>query len=286
LPQLDGHSLIEVELSAQQNRSPHVTHIDPGAVVENAECLAGRLHLTLSGDCVASASIAGSSQLFMPGTTRVFSGQTEQLLVDAAATVETFQAELALIPSSGWVEATVSCWDSPGEVHRIWQERASECDVSVTHDMGALDPGSWCAILVNGQRIGNYRADSSGRISFAWTPGCPLATFEATGDTTLTAAGGEDRPVVPVSLANRPNPFSSHTSIAFRLPRSGRVRLRIYAIDGRLVRDLLDQAETEGPHTVLWDGLDQSRNPVSSGVYFCRLELPGRVESRRIAMIR
>ena len=85
---------------------------------------------------------------------------------------------------------------------------------------------------------------------------------------------------------NQPNPFSPETRIAYELPQAGRAELRIYAVNGRLVRTLVEAELEAGPHTVVWDGLDESGRAVSSGVYFYVLATPGVEESRKMLLLR
>jgi len=87
-------------------------------------------------------------------------------------------------------------------------------------------------------------------------------------------------------LQNQPNPFCPETRIAFAMPRDGRVELRIYSVDGRLVRTLADEERLAGPHSVVWDGTDESGRAVSSGVYFYTLAAPGFEESRKMILVR
>ncbi len=72
-------------------------------------------------------------------------------------------------------------------------------------------------------------------------------------------------------LGNRPNPFNPSTSIAYTLPAAGRVRVTVYAVDGRRVATLRDGRQEAGLHTVRWDGRDDTGRPVPSGTYFYRV---------------
>jgi hypothetical protein len=72
---------------------------------------------------------------------------------------------------------------------------------------------------------------------------------------------------------NYPNPFNPSTAIRYFIRAPGRVRIRIYDVAGRLVTTLLDEFQsprTDG-YQVTWPGTNSSGQPVSSGVYFCRL---------------
>ena len=83
-----------------------------------------------------------------------------------------------------------------------------------------------------------------------------------------------------------PNPFNPRTSIAYELAKDSRVRLEIFALDGSLVRRLVDRHEGAGPHTVMWDGMNEQGRGASSGVYLYRIMADGVVASRRMTLVR
>jgi hypothetical protein len=85
---------------------------------------------------------------------------------------------------------------------------------------------------------------------------------------------------------NQPNPFSPETTIACELPQGGRAQVQIYSVNGRLVRTLLEGERPAGRHVLVWDGLDDSGEAVSSGVYFYALSAPGVEENRKMLLLR
>ncbi|MEJ2720489.1 MAG: FlgD immunoglobulin-like domain containing protein [bacterium] len=101
-------------------------------------------------------------------------------------------------------------------------------------------------------------------------------------------------PVARVTLAsaalrldqNHPNPFNPRTTISFSVPDRARVRLAVYSADGRLVRTLVDGAVPGGFNEVSWDGMDGNGSPVSSGVYFYRLETGKRMLARKMVYLK
>ena len=97
------------------------------------------------------------------------------------------------------------------------------------------------------------------------------------------------RPSVPEAVflwPSYPNPFNGATVIRFSLPRALRVRLSVHNVSGQKVRRLLDTAQPAGTHSVRWDGLDDHRQPVATGVYFYRLQAGERVLVRRTSLVR
>jgi hypothetical protein len=106
-------------------------------------------------------------------------------------------------------------------------------------------------------------------------------------------AGAVAVPPVPAASAsavrltqNVPNPFRPPTRIGFEVGAPGRVRLAIYAVDGRLVRTLVDRIEEPGVHEAAWDGRDGRGFEQPAGVYLYRLESGGKTAARKLLMIR
>ena len=85
---------------------------------------------------------------------------------------------------------------------------------------------------------------------------------------------------------NYPNPFNPTTNIDFALPISGNISLVIYNLMGQEVRTLISKNMKYGFHTILWNGLDQSGRPVSSGVYFSELRAKGFRQTKKMLMLK
>lgn len=83
-----------------------------------------------------------------------------------------------------------------------------------------------------------------------------------------------------------PNPFNCGTTIAFDLPSPTRVRLRLFDVSGRLVRELSSMELGPGAHQLPWDGRDERGTSANSGVYTCVLEAGAVRQARRLVLIR
>jgi hypothetical protein len=102
-----------------------------------------------------------------------------------------------------------------------------------------------------------------------------------------TGVGNE--PQLPVGarlIGNHPNPFNPSTTIAYELDRSQRLVLAVYDARGRLVTTLVDGIEGAGRHETAWNGVDRTGVPVASGVYFARLQVDGRSETKRMVLLK
>jgi hypothetical protein len=95
-----------------------------------------------------------------------------------------------------------------------------------------------------------------------------------------------ESPQVFILSWNAPNPFNPATVISFRLLRSSSACLSIYDAIGREVAVLAEGFMSAGNHEVRWNGRDSKGAPVSSGVYFYRLEAGGKAETRKMMLMR
>ncbi|MDQ3194260.1 MAG: FG-GAP-like repeat-containing protein [Bacteroidota bacterium] len=80
---------------------------------------------------------------------------------------------------------------------------------------------------------------------------------------------------------NYPNPFNPETVINFELKNTGFVNLKIYDVNGKEVRTLLNQREGSGQHSISFDGKD-----LPSGIYFYILEVDGKSLTKIMALIK
>ncbi len=71
---------------------------------------------------------------------------------------------------------------------------------------------------------------------------------------------------------NYPNPFNPVTSIKFVLPIESNINIKIYNTLGKEIKELLNETRLSGGYEINWDGTDNYRNKVSSGVYFITMQ--------------
>ena len=128
-----------------------------------------------------------------------------------------------------------------------------------------------------GQRnLNSAVADDQGGCIFAWEDfrggnKCDIYGYRVTSIGTGVEWAGA--PSAPVRLyPARPNPFNPHTVLSYRIDQPGTVRLALYDVQGRLVRELVRGDRPAGTHDVTWDGTNSRGTPCASGVYFALLQ--------------
>ena len=91
----------------------------------------------------------------------------------------------------------------------------------------------------------------------------------------MKATSVEEPTSIPIAFVlrqNYPNPFNPSTSISYDLPRAETVRIIVYDLAGRQVRELVNEHQERGFYTVLWDGRNQRSRLVASGLYIYQIQ--------------
>jgi len=106
----------------------------------------------------------------------------------------------------------------------------------------------------------------------------------------IKSTGGEysdkyEANILPTEFAlhqNFPNPFNPATKISFDLPQDSRVNFIVYDLLGREVKRLVNnEFKVAGKYTYDFNGA-----PLSSGVYFYRIETEGFTNTKRLMLVK
>ncbi len=103
----------------------------------------------------------------------------------------------------------------------------------------------------------------------------------------------EETSSLPAQFAlrqNHPNPFSYRsehgTTIAFDLPLTTNVTIRVLNVLGQVVKVLVEGEVATGRHKVSWRGANQNGEPLASGVYLYEIRTPQFVQLRKMLLLR
>lgn len=83
---------------------------------------------------------------------------------------------------------------------------------------------------------------------------------------------------------NYPNPFSSSTAIPYNVNKQSDVKVTIYDILGRKVRQFSVGLQTAGVHKILWDGRNSLGQRVANGIYLYKLQAGGKSQVKKMIL--
>ena len=121
-------------------------------------------------------------------------------------------------------------------------------------------------VIVNMQEVQHYEFSNQGTHNFAIYY----------GDREFIER--ELLPARAVLAAAYPNPFTDNLTVLFTLPGSidsDMIRLSVFDLMGRKVKDIWEDAYRPGFYEISWDGTNASGTPVAVGTYLIRLEVNG-----------
>ena len=257
------------------------------------------------GRGLSNAALAESRPLAVPdgagGALVVWQGFTVQLNiylqhVTATGIVDPAwpPAGLALSDAARQQTHAAIASDGAGGAIVAWDDGGDDIVAQHVLAPGTFDPsypatGRQVVNLPGAQGGSEIVATGAGGAIVAWTDdrsGVDSDIFAMQ----VAAAGTVDVPAAPpLELAfarPSPNPAREALTLRYALPREAAVRLAIYDITGRRVRNLVSRAEPAGAHAVGWDLRDDDGAAVGVGIYFARLEVERRTLIQKLAAVK
>jgi hypothetical protein len=143
----------------------------------------------------------------------------------------------------------------------------------------------------------NFTISSSGNATFVtgrfiyFRPGIVIiqgGKLKTITDSTLVNIKTPEAPLISTEFIvhqNYPNPFNPITTIKYNLPKSGYVRLKITNLLGQKIKTLIEEWQTSGYKTIVWDGADDNGDKVCSGIYFYSLIFEGNEQTKKMLLM-
>ncbi len=120
-------------------------------------------------------------------------------------------------------------------------------------------------------------------VKYADNPG--LLKFNARG-TIVVNLEGTRIPKEYCLRQNYPNPFNPTTTLRYELPEPGKVEVRIFDLQGRLVNQLVSEYQEVGKYSVVWNGCDNRGYQVPSGIYIYQLKSGSFCKTRKAVLMK
>jgi hypothetical protein len=173
------------------------------------------------------------------------------------------------ISSEGVTHGSVALWDVDGDgsVNLIVQTDAPILHVYDFFDVAfRIDEHPWPMFRHDARKTGCLRT--------------PITTGVGGPSGSPTGAIASVHPAYP-------NPSSSsRVTLAFEVPAGGdEVRVRVFDVGGRVVRQLARGRFPEGRYRIEWDGRTSDGTRLAAGVYLARVEIGGRVFVQKLTIV-
>jgi PKD repeat protein len=199
-------------------------------------------------------------------------GSDTKVMEDYVDVEEPVTAAFALSENSGLAPLAIDFTDQSSGAPTFWHwdfgDATSDTVQNPTHTYTTVD--TFTVTLISG--------NSCSRDTLVMVDAVRVLGLSAVGD------------VVPSRYTleqNVPNPFNPMTTIYFELPEAANVRLQVFDISGRLVRNLLNGASLgAGRQDVVWNGKDDSGQQVAAGVYFYHMSTGSFSETKRMVLVK
>ncbi|MFH1212985.1 MAG: T9SS type A sorting domain-containing protein [Candidatus Neomarinimicrobiota bacterium] len=87
-------------------------------------------------------------------------------------------------------------------------------------------------------------------------------------------------------LQNYPNPFNPSTTIEYQIPAEGRVEIKIFNINGQLIKTFENTHASSGNYTIIWDGKNDTGQTVVSGFYLYQVSFANSVTAKKMLFLK
>jgi len=87
-------------------------------------------------------------------------------------------------------------------------------------------------------------------------------------------------------MQNYPNPFNPSTTIHYEIPKAGEIEISIFNMNGRLIKNIVNQNQQAGTHKVVWNGINKTGNKVSSGLYIYTVRFEDTISSKKMILLK
>ena len=85
-----------------------------------------------------------------------------------------------------------------------------------------------------------------------------------------------------ISFSTYPNPVSESATISFNLDKAAQTSIDIYSLQGKQISTLVNANLTAGEHQIIWS----PNSTISNGIYLMKVDIGGKMFSKKIAVQR
>jgi len=139
------------------------------------------------------------------------------------------------------------------------------------------DDTTWVAFaIVAGENLDEIRMNAKAAFNKAYTVGWTDIIIGVNGSENITGIPQEYN-----LLQNYPNPFNTSTTIEYTLPEEKFVVLKVFDVNGRLIKIPVEQKQLAGKYKINFDA-----SVLSSGMYFYQLKAGNFEQKRKFVLLK
>jgi hypothetical protein len=128
------------------------------------------------------------------------------------------------------------------------------------------------------------------RMKGGGTTSIPIQDIQKLTFSDVSDAVGNERLATVIKtftlLQNYPNPFNPNTTIEYQLPKAGNVEIKIFSINGQLVKTFESTHQIAGTHALVWDGKNNDGQTVASGLYVYQVAFENSMLAKKMLFIK
>jgi hypothetical protein len=83
-----------------------------------------------------------------------------------------------------------------------------------------------------------------------------------------------------------PNPFNSQTYIAYHLAKETELKISVFDMLGRLIKELYYGRQRAGSYHIYWNGMNENGMKVSSGTYIIRMNTENTIQIQKVMFMK
>lgn len=175
-------------------------------------------------------------------------------------------------------------WSGAAEETKIWDfkvEVPSSSPIDFSFDQSLVPENYTITFVIEGSGHHLYNGNN-----FTWTPPTE-GTYTGQIIVRNYPLGVSDNVIPALSgLKIYPNPFNPLTNIAFYMGKEDKISLDIYNIRGQKVHSLYNGRLKAGQHSLQWDGKDDNKRGVATGIYFVRIQTPAKTHVMKMMLLK
>ena len=123
-----------------------------------------------------------------------------------------------------------------------------------------------------------------------WVTAMDISGLESDASSIVSAVLSADEKMgMPTEFAlkqNYPNPFNPSTQIQYALPSESRVVISIYDLTGRKIRTLVNEVQSAGHRSVMWNATNEIGRQVSAGMYIYSIQAGDFIQNRKMVLMK